>query len=160
MTFNDPLKKLALTIFTIFSQLIISATSATAVGTTPPMTQCNIAIDDPHISESLIRTRGISAVKVNARSKCNKSMNNLVFTVEIYKIGFLRDYRVAWGELKVTGVIRPNTVVRNKKTFVECKNSRESRFYGIAYATALVDGKRRRTLHVITENTLPLPCGT
>ena len=160
MKLNDSLKKVALLISTIFIQLNLSATSAPAASTTPPKTNCNIAVDDPHISDSLMRTRGISAVKINARSRCDKMMNQLVLTVEIYKIGFFHDYRVAFGEVKVTGTISPNTVVRNQKTFVECKSSRKSRFYGIAYATALVEGKRKRTLHVLTEHTLPLPCGT
>lgn len=100
----------------ILTNLVVSMPSSPA---TPPLTECNIRIDDPHFSESLQRGRGIVAVKVNARSKCNKPMSNLVLTVKIHKIGFIRDYEVAHGE-----------VILNK------------------------------TLHVFTEKTISVECGT
>jgi hypothetical protein len=78
----------------VFANTFSIPTNASAV-VTPPLTKCNIKVDDPHISENLLRTRGILAVKVNARSKCNKPMRDLVLTVEIYKIGFFRDQKVA-----------------------------------------------------------------
>lgn len=87
-------------------------------------------------------------------------MSNLVLTVEIYKIGFLRDHRVGFKELIVKGLIATNKITKNQETYAPCKNFHESRFYRIAYATALVEGKRMKTLHVITERTIPLACGT
>lgn len=160
MNFQFPIKKNPLIISIILLQIINASQSAIAVGVTPPLTKCNIMISDPHLSESLMRTRGIHAVKVNARSKCNKPMSNLVLTVEIYKIGFLRDHRVGFKELIVKGPIATNKITKNQETFAQCKNTHESRFYGIAYATALVEGKSMKTLHVITERTIPLACGT
>jgi hypothetical protein len=86
-------------------------------------------------------------------------MTNLVLTVEIHKIGFLRDYKVATEEIKVQGPIFPNAVIKNQKTYVECKNSKSSRYYGEAYASALIKGERVRTLHVLTEKTITVNCG-
>jgi len=50
-------------------------------------------------------------------------MTNLVLTVEIHKLGFLRDYKVASREIRVEGPIFPNTIIKNQGTYVECKNS-------------------------------------
>ena len=46
-------------------------------------------------------------------------MTNLVLIVEIHKIGFLRDYKVASREIRVEGPIFPNTVIKNQGTYVE-----------------------------------------
>ena len=126
---------------------------------TPPLTRCNIEIDNPHISENLLRTRNLRAVKVNARSKCNKPMRDLVLTVEIYKVGLIRDYQVAKEELSVMGNIYSNRVVKNQKTYVKCEDRRESKYFGIAYASAIIDGKPTKTLKVLFESTKLLKCG-
>ena len=132
--------------------------SAQAVAT-PPLTRCNIEIDNPHISENLLRTRNLRVVKVNARSKCNKPMRDLVLTVEIYKVGLIRDYQVAKEELSVMGNIYSNRVVKNQKTYVKCEDRRESKYFGIAYASAIIDGKPTKTLKVLSESTKLLKCG-
>ncbi len=126
---------------------------------TPPLTKCNIKLDNPHYSKSVEIRKGFKAIKVNARSRCNRQMTNLVLTVEIHKVGFLRDYKVATEEIRVKGPIFPNTVIKNQKTYVECKSSKSSRYYGEAYASALIKGERVKTLHVLTEKTITVNCG-
>jgi hypothetical protein len=86
-------------------------------------------------------------------------MTKLILTVEIHKIGFLRDYKVAQEEVKALGPIFTNTIIKNQNTYVECKNTKTSRYYGEAYATAYIKGERVRTLHVLTEKTITVNCG-
>jgi len=126
---------------------------------TLPLTECNIKLDNPHYSKSVEIRKGFKAIKVNARSRCNRQMTNLVLTVEIHKIGFLRDYKVASREIRVEGPIFPNTVIKNQGTYVECKNSKSSKYYGEAYASAFINGERVKTLHVLTEKTITVNCG-
>jgi hypothetical protein len=147
-----------LSISFIFANTLYVPTNASAV-ITPPLTKCNIRVDNPHISENLLRTRGILAVKVNARSKCNKPMRNLVLTVEIYKIGFFRDQKVADEKEAEPGLIFANKVIKNEKTYFKCTNTNRSRYYGIAFATATMGRKFVKTFHVITEKTIALNCG-
>lgn len=137
----------------------ISSQQAFAV-VTPPVTKCNIRIDDPHISNYILRTRGILAVKVNARSKCDAPMRNLKFTVEIFKVGFFRDYKVAETKVLIRGVIYANQVIKNDKTYAECISQKPSKYYGIAYASAVIDGQPRKTLRVISAKTISLRCGS
>ncbi len=148
------------TTFTVFILTLSPqfSDSAQAVAT-PPLTRCNIEIDNPHISENLLRTRNLRAVKVNARSKCNKPMRDLVLTVEIYKVGLIRDYQVAKEELSVMGNIYSNRIVKNQKTYEKCEDRRESKYFGIAYASAIIDGKPTKTLKVLSESTKLLKCG-
>jgi hypothetical protein len=145
------------TVLTLGLNLLFSDSAQAVV--TPPLTRCNIKIDNPHISENLIRTRNLRAVKVNARSKCHKPMQDLVLTVEIYKIGFLRDYQVAKEEITVMGLVYSNRVVKNQKTYAKCENIRDSKYFGIAYASATIDGKPSKTLKVLSEKTVLLECG-
>lgn len=153
------LQVIILSIALLFANTIYASTNASAI-VTPPLTKCNIRVDNPHISKNLLRTRGILAVKVNARSKCNKSMRDLVLTVEIYKIGFFRDEKVADEKEAEQGLIFANKVIRNEKTYFKCKNTKLSKYYGIAFATATIGGKFVKTFHVITEKTIALKCGT
>ena len=151
-SFKSPLFILSLILFNLFASSPFSEA-------TPPLTKCNIKLDNPHYSKSVEIRKGFKAIKVNARSRCNRQMTNLILTVEIHKIGFLRDYTVAHEEVKALGPIFPNTIIKNQKTYVECKNTKTSRYYGEAYATAYIKGERVRTLHVLTEKTITINCG-
>ncbi len=126
---------------------------------TPPTSKCNIRIDDPHISKSLLRTQGIRAVKINARSQCDKPMINLTLTVEIHKVGLFSDHRVRITSSIVRGFIAANQVIKNQKTYSVCISRKDSRYYGIAYATATINGKIMKTPKVISEKTLTFDCG-
>jgi len=127
---------------------------------TPPATKCNIRVDDPHISKYILHTRGYLAVKVNARSTCDKAMRNLELNVEIHKVGLFRDYQVGKGEVQIQGLIYANKVIKNEKANTECVNQESSRYYGIAYASAIIDGQLRKTLKVTSAKTITLKCGT
>lgn len=152
-SFKSPLFILSLILITLLTSSPFSAA-------TPPLTKCNIKLDNPHFSKSVEIIKGFKAIKVNARSRCNRQMTNLILTVEIHKIGFLRDYTVAQEEVRALGPIFPNTIIKNQETYVECKNTKTSRYYGKAYATAYIKGERVRTLHVLTEKTITVSCGT
>ena len=126
---------------------------------TPPITPCNIEIGDAHISKSLLRTRGLIAVKVNAKSQCNKPIRGLVLTVEIYKEGLLFDHRVAKTEVIVKGVVIQNRVVKNQKTYVKCRSNKWTIYYGFAHAQAIVNSQSLKTLRVRSENIERFQCG-
>ena len=127
---------------------------------TPPATKCNIRIDDPHISKYILRTRGYFAVKVNSRSTCDKAMRNLELNVEIYKVGLLRDYQVANGKIQIPGLIYANKVIKNEITYAKCLSHKTTKYYGIAFASAVIDGQLRKTLKVTSAKTITLKCGT
>ncbi len=127
---------------------------------TPPATKCNIRVDDPHISKFILRTRGYLAVKVNARSTCDKTMRNLELNVEIYKVGLFRDYQVSKEKIQIPGLIYANKVVKNEITYVKCRSKKSSKYYGIAFASAVIDGKFKKTLRVTSAKTISLKCGT
>lgn len=126
---------------------------------TPPVTKCSIEIGNPHISKYLIRSRGVIAVKVNAQSKCEKPMRDLILTVEIYKVGVLVDYKVRSSEQIIYGFIYPNKVIKNEKTYIRCTSNKWTKYYGVAFATGIVEGKRLRTLHVRSEKIKNFQCG-
>lgn len=127
---------------------------------TPPATKCNIRVDDPHISKYILRTRGYLAVKVNARSTCDKAMRNLELNVEIYKVGLLRDYQVGKEKVQIPGLIYANKVIKNEITYTNCLSQKTTKYYGITYASAVIDGQLRKTLKVTSAKTISLKCGT
>jgi hypothetical protein len=130
---------------------------------TKPLTKCHIEVHNPHISKSMFRNQGVLAVKVDADSVCKRSMSDLVLTVEIYKIGtfgYLFQHRVAVDREIIHEFIPANQKIFNIKTNAPCKNKKLTEYFGIAYATAVVDGKTVKTLHVMTERNRKLRCGT
>ena len=127
---------------------------------TPPATKCNIRVDDPHISKYILRTRGYLAVKVNARSTCDKAMRNLQLNVEIYKVGLFRDYRVGKEKVQIPGLIYAKKVIKNEITYTKCLSKKTTKYYGIAFASAVIDGELRKTLKVTSAKTITLKCGT
>lgn len=140
--------------------IIINSKISNATQVTPPLTDCFLRVDNPHLSDSIRRKRGFDAVKVNAISICDKELLGLKITVEIYKKGLLRNYKVASKTLQINGFIPANKRIAHKGTWERCKNERVSSYYGVAYAVALIPGKDLRTLPVTTDKTISLPCGT
>jgi frataxin-like iron-binding protein CyaY len=140
-------------------QLISPLNPAYAGVVTPPITRCNIEIGDAHISDNLLRTRALIAVKVNASSKCDKPIQGLVLTVELYKVGLLINHQVAMKRVSINGVVSQNRVIKNQKTYVKCRSNKWTKFYGIAYAEAKVNGKSMKTYRVRSENIERLQCG-
>lgn len=140
-------------------QLVSPLNSAYAGVVTPPATLCNIEIGDAHISKSLLRTRGLIAVKVNAKSQCDKPIRGLALTVEIYKDGLLFNHRVAKTEVMVKGIVIQNRVIKNQKTYVKCKSNKWTNYYGIAHGEAIVNGESMKTLRVRSENIERFQCG-
>jgi hypothetical protein len=159
MTIRSHYKFFTLLSILTLASMPMSRDHAAAV-VTPPATKCNIRIDDPHISKYILRTRGYFAVKVNARSTCDKAMRNLELNVEIYKVGLFRDYQVGKGKVQIQGLIYANKVIKNEKANTECVNQKTSKYYGIAYASAIIDGELRNTLKVTSAKTITLKCGT
>ena len=142
---------------------LISTTSAPttiASKVTPPLTKCFIRVDNPHLSDSIKRQKGFEAVKVNATSKCDKQIRNLSLTVVIYKKGFLRNHEVVIGTLKISELIPAFQKIENKGTWERCKSRKPSKYFGVAYAEALINGKSMQTLRVRTDKVIVLPCGT
>jgi hypothetical protein len=150
--------------FSIAISVVLGISTCQGVfAATKPFTKCHIEVHNPHISRSMFRNQGVLAVKVDADSVCNSPMSDLVLTVEIYKlgtVGYLFQQRVAVDREIVHEFIPANQKIFNIKTNARCKNEKLTEYYGIAYATAIVDGKTVKTLHVMTERNKKLRCGT
>jgi hypothetical protein len=87
-------------------------------------------------------------------------MTNVRLVVQIYKVGFLRDYLVGDEVVYAKGFIFPNRVISNNKAYVACKTRKVSNFYGKAFATGEINGKSVKTFPVLSPNTVKLACGT
>ena len=149
--------------FSIVTSIVLGIIVSQGVyAATKPLTKCHIEVHDPHISRSMFRNQGVLAVKIDADSVCNRPMSDLVLTVEIYKIGtlgFLIQHKVAVDREIVHEFIPADQKIFNIKTNAPCKNRKLTEYYGIAYATAIIDGKTVKTLHVMTERNKKLRCG-
>ena len=127
---------------------------------TPPKTSCFIYVGDAHISTSIFRKERRRAIKINAHSECDVPQKSVVLTIKIFKKGFGPPHLVVQKSTKADNPRSQGLIVKNQFTFAYCKNETKSEFYGIAFSSALINGKRFTAPPVWSENTVELKCGT
>jgi len=159
MTLPKHVIRLFLIAVLLLTQTFLIEPHVLASGVTPPRTACHIEIGNAHLSTSIKRKRGLDAVKVNATSTCNFTQRNVQLTVKIFKVGAITDYLVAQKSTDPLAAASSGYVVKNQFTFLLCKTSKESFFYGVAYSRAIINGKRYTTLPVRSEDSKPIDCG-
>ncbi len=148
-------------VFLIILPLLFSTPSnATTVRPKAPKASCRIEIDNAHISTSLLTHRKLKYVKVNARSICNVPQQRVTLTVEIYKTGLFGDHFV--GRFETKEYLRQSAGLRVeiKDATVRCKNNEMTRYFGIAYAKAIIQGIWQYAGRTRSDGITPLHCGT
>jgi len=147
----------------LYSLNFISAPIADALplpsAKTPQKSLCRIEVDYVHPS-TYFRNKGIAAIKVNARSVCDVLQQEVVLTVQIFKVGFLFDHLVS---STTTDPIRQSSTglrVENNQTSARCKDSKVTKYYGIASATAVIAGQKVQAPPARSIKITTIPCGT
>ena len=96
---NLKLERCPITSFAGTLTILLLLSSAHAYAATihqnPAKAPCRIEIGNAHVSTHFKEVMGFKAVKVNAESICNVTQSKVRLTVQIYKVGFLRDYLIS-----------------------------------------------------------------
>ena len=125
-----------------------------------PKPPCRIQISRAHISDWILKHRGFRAVKVDAFSRCNVPQSRVTLTVEIWKNGTFGKIKVARSVVKNPGVTYPGRDVENFGTWRRCKSLTVTKYYGVAYAKAFIQGKWQIASDTYSLEIQPLACGT
>ena len=147
---------------TLAVPLLLFSTSAHAAvgGSKEPKTSCRIEIDNAHFSTHF-EERGLGKyVKVNAKSICNFNQRSVLLTVEIYKMELFRNRLLNVYSTDPTSVKSNGKIIENNGAVVKCKNSRKTKYFGIAYAKAIINGKIQFASRTRSEKITVLRCGT
>ena len=164
MTRNSKLNQRSFFIFLITALGLNLLTPALASAETPKPKEvkasCRIEIDNAHISASLLKNRKLKYLKVNARSICNVYQQRVTLTVEIYKTGKLSNQLVRSFATKEGLSSSSGFVVKMNNDVIRCRNTRETAYYGIAYAKALINGKWQYAGRTYSKSIILLDCGT
>ncbi len=158
------MKKLIKALLLVIHILIIASASPSVSNSAEPNVRpkppCRIEIGQPHISSWALAKYGYRAVKVNAFSKCNVPQSKVTLTVEIWKEVTFGSSLVARTVVKSPRVTPPGSKVENFETLRRCESYDETKFYGIAYAKAFIQGKWQIARDTYSLNIKPLACGT
>lgn len=125
-----------------------------------PKNPCRIEVSYPHISTNIDERQGIRAVKVNAYSICNRPHSRITLRVQLWK------ENKVFNELLIQTIAREPKLLPagkrfyNESTFVPCLNFRETKFYGVAYGKAMIDGKWFFAQHKLEVDMPSIQCGT
>lgn len=97
---------------------------------------------------------------VKARSICNVVQERVSLTVNIYKVEKFGNPMLNSSVTDPGKSSSQGTVVRNYDTLVDCKNFKRTKFYGVAYAKALINGKWNYAGRTRSPKTIEIHCGT
>lgn len=120
---------------------------------------CRVKIAYPHISTHFAVKKGVDVVKVNAYSVCNRPHSRVTLTVQLWKEELVFKKMLLETISRHPGTLRANEKFYNQETFEFCKSSKETLYYGVAYAKAFIDGKWQFAAHKLDFST-PVKCGT
>jgi len=120
---------------------------------------CRIEVDSAHPS-TYFRNQDVSAVKVNARSVCNVIQREVLLKVQLFKVGLFFDHLVATSTTKASSASSQGKRVENNDTYRVCINRKVSRYYGVASATAIINGQRVAAPPARSREIVPIACGT
>ena len=142
---------------TVFYPQITSA-SITKNSVIKPI--CRIEIDNPHISRHELRFGSRRAVIVKAKSICNVIQEQVTLTVDLYKVERFGNPLLVSTSTNPNDSTSKGKIVKNYKSTVDCKNFKRTKFYGIAYAKALINGQWNYAGRTRSIKTLEINCGT
>ncbi len=139
---------------------IIQTPSNAPASPKPTKPPCRIDIENAHISKTVYRHQGVRVVIVKARSICNVAQQRVLLTVIIYKTELLQDHEVTKSETNPLAPSSSGPIVSNNGTTRVCKTGELTRYYGIAFSKALINGKWLYAGRTRSPLTIPLACGT
>jgi hypothetical protein len=84
----------------------------------------------------------------------------VTLTVEIFKTEKLSNQLIQSFKTKESLPSSSGLVVKMNNAVVRCKNTRETAYYGVAYAKALINGKWQYAGRTRSNLIVPLTCGT
>ena len=154
--------KYSLASASLIALLLVSSPHVSTAAQTikKPKAPCRIQISQAHVSSWILKHKGYRAVKVDAFSRCNVPQSRVSLTVEIWKLGTFGKINVARSVVKSPGVTYPGRDVENFETSRRCKSSRETKYFGVAYAKAFIQGKWQYARDTYSLEIKPLACGT
>jgi hypothetical protein len=139
---------------------LMSILLASPVFSEPEKAPCRIEVSLAHISKYIFASTGKRAIKVDAFSKCDVTQSRVTLTVELWKVGEIKNHLVALRVKRSPGITPSGKQVENFNTFVFCKNHEATNYYGVAYSKAFISGKWQFARHVLSREIVPIKCGT
>jgi hypothetical protein len=97
---------------------------------------------------------------VKARSICNVLQEQVTLTVNIYKVEKFGHPLLKSVSTDPNRSTSSGREVRNYDNLVDCKNFKRTKFYGIAYARALINGRWNYAGRTRSLKTIEINCGT
>ena len=161
---NLKLERCPITSFAGTLTILLLLSSAHAYAATihqnPAKAPCRIEIGNAHVSTHFKEVMGFKAVKVNAESICNVTQSKVRLTVQIYKVGFLRDYLISERSTNPLSPTFYGVRVKNQETHRKCTSNRKTSFYGIAFSEAIIAGQKSAAPPTRSPKIVSLLCGT
>jgi hypothetical protein len=108
-----------------------------------------------HISTFLLNRHNVRAVKVNAQVKCRRVARHLFVQVTLWKTGLIIPHSVR----ETSASESKGNLLKNQKTWKQCKNRQSTTYYGTAYASVWFQGVKYAS-SLQTPKKVPLACGT
>jgi hypothetical protein len=148
------------TIFFIPLLAIVPPTAGASKQQRAPKPLCRLEVQKAHLSTTLREKERREVVKVNVLSICNIQQTKVLITLEIRKKGEFGD--TSYGPFTNPQLVSANSglTVKLQNKYVDCKSSKLTEWFGVAYSKAFINGKWQFAGWTQSPKVELLPCGT
>ncbi len=148
------------TAITLTTALSTTEVQASTLGSTADKPPCRIELDNAHISTTAYEKHNVAVVIVKARSICNQYQSEVSLSVEIYKVEHFGNKIVTESVTSPNDPKSSGFIITSKNTTKVCISGAKTKYYGIAYAKALINGKWQFAGRTQSPKITELACGT
>lgn len=125
-----------------------------------PLPNCHVQVGNARLDLKESGFADKKFVTADVFSQCDKLQKNVQVTLEIWKEGSIFAHRVVRIQNDPTTKEFSGRNIQFINKGRECKNSRISNYYVIAWVSATLDGIRQETPQIYSAGTSKLRCGT
>jgi hypothetical protein len=126
----------------------------------PPKPLCRLEVQNAHLSTTLLEKEHREVVKVNVLSICNVQQTKVLITLEIRKKGEFGDFTYGPFTNGENPGANSGLVVKLQDKYVDCESSKLTKWFGVAYSRAFINGRLQFAGRTQSPKVEALPCGT
>lgn len=145
--------------------LVMTSNSVAVNAQTPspvrtPKAPCRLDLEDPHISGSLLKSKGKPYMKANVSSICDFPQSQTSISIFLYKKGLFADHIVAQQNFRMKKSEPPTLRVDVFDTVALCVSKELTQYYTESFSKAFIKGKWMYAGRTKSNLTPPIACGT
>jgi hypothetical protein len=120
------------------------ALGATSTNPAPAKPACRVDMNNSHISSRLLKKLQTVAVKANAKVICDKTIENLIVHINLYKSGTFGPILLKKFTSRTYLNVAANKQIKISGPIFVCLNWKPTEFFSTVSSDAIIEGEKMR----------------